>query len=303
MDLVIRETLAEKQKIVCDMFKIPNEHFTAIVDVASQPEAPNEPTEIVLAAFAQIQSLTETLNEYIKVSTIQEISAVSTSLCENCYKNSQPITKTATFPPQLSQIALKSLSNTSSFDTTPTGTTVRNSINLDNNDHTTDDDGYCDIDEIRFVSMMAASSNTENIIIEADTKRNGRTSVDTKKSEPILLESNSINLSNNDNADDNIESKNELINEENIECLDAENVNILNELATDDDVHEIIDQNDIRDESHQSQPIKLSDEICGTNRLIHASSITPAVPCQLLLDHVTTLGLQISQLLVCFVLI
>lgn len=41
LDDLIRETLAEKQKIVCDMFKIPNEHFAAIVDVASQPEAPN----------------------------------------------------------------------------------------------------------------------------------------------------------------------------------------------------------------------------------------------------------------------
>lgn len=40
LDESIRSTLAEKQKIVCDIFKVPNEHFTAIADIAGQPEAP-----------------------------------------------------------------------------------------------------------------------------------------------------------------------------------------------------------------------------------------------------------------------
>lgn len=40
MDESIRTTLGEKQKIVCDIFRLPNEHFSAIADIAGQPEAP-----------------------------------------------------------------------------------------------------------------------------------------------------------------------------------------------------------------------------------------------------------------------
>lgn len=40
LDESIRITLAEKQKIVCDIFRVPNEHFSAIADIAGQPEAP-----------------------------------------------------------------------------------------------------------------------------------------------------------------------------------------------------------------------------------------------------------------------
>lgn len=40
LDESIRSTLAEKQKIVCDIFRIPNEHFSAIADIAGLPEAP-----------------------------------------------------------------------------------------------------------------------------------------------------------------------------------------------------------------------------------------------------------------------
>lgn len=40
LDESIRNTLVEKQKIVCDIFKVPNEHFSAIADIVGQPEAP-----------------------------------------------------------------------------------------------------------------------------------------------------------------------------------------------------------------------------------------------------------------------
>lgn len=40
LDESIRLTLSEKQKIVCDIFRVPNEHFSAIADIAGQPEAP-----------------------------------------------------------------------------------------------------------------------------------------------------------------------------------------------------------------------------------------------------------------------
>lgn len=40
LDESIRLTLAEKQRVVCDMFRVPNEHFMAIADIVGQPEAP-----------------------------------------------------------------------------------------------------------------------------------------------------------------------------------------------------------------------------------------------------------------------
>lgn len=40
LDEAIRFKLAEKQKVICDMYRVPNEHFSEIVDIASQPEAP-----------------------------------------------------------------------------------------------------------------------------------------------------------------------------------------------------------------------------------------------------------------------
>lgn len=40
LDESIRAKLAEKQRIVCDMFRVPNEHFASIADIAGQPESP-----------------------------------------------------------------------------------------------------------------------------------------------------------------------------------------------------------------------------------------------------------------------
>lgn len=242
----------------------------------------------MLAAFAQVQSLTETLNEYIKVSTLQEISAVSTSLCENCYKNSQT-TKT----PQLSQIVFNSITNSSA--TTPTGTTVRNSANLENFDHITDDDGYCDIDEIRFVSMLAAaeSSTTDNILIEADAKRHSRTSAETvSDGGEQHLASDPLDTSNNNNSacENDISITNQPDNQ--IET----NETYISEAQPTSSVAESVDQSNF---PVDLPPISsMRPESCSANRLIHAASITPAVPCQLILGHITTLSLQISQLLV-----
>lgn len=40
LDESLRQMLAEKQKIVCDILKVPNEHFVEIADIVGQPEAP-----------------------------------------------------------------------------------------------------------------------------------------------------------------------------------------------------------------------------------------------------------------------
>lgn len=53
LDESIRQTLAEKQRIVCDIFKVPNEHFAAIADIAGQPEAPKVSVNAPASRFAQ----------------------------------------------------------------------------------------------------------------------------------------------------------------------------------------------------------------------------------------------------------
>lgn len=40
IDDLITSKLAEKQQIICNMFRVPMEDFNTIVDIASQPEAP-----------------------------------------------------------------------------------------------------------------------------------------------------------------------------------------------------------------------------------------------------------------------
>lgn len=43
LDEAIRIKMAEKQKVICDMYRVPNEHFSEIADIAGQPEAPKVP--------------------------------------------------------------------------------------------------------------------------------------------------------------------------------------------------------------------------------------------------------------------
>lgn len=229
------------------------------------------------------------------MTTLQEISAVSTSLCENCYKISEP---TKTMPQQLSNIVFQS--NTSSSETTPSGTTVRNSTNLDNLDHITDDDGYCDIDEIRFVSMMAAASTTttENIIIEAsNAKRQSSrfSSADTITENEPIFESDLLAIDTSNNNDENCDdSTNVILDGETVQSLSIEASSFIEK---DCSVNETIDVSTLMKDVSQPNK-KITSDSCGASRLIHAASITPAVPCQLILNHVTTLSLQISQLLV-----
>jgi hypothetical protein len=84
LDWSIRDALIEKQKIICDIFRIPHEHFHLIADIAAQPEAPQELSDLVIAAIAQTQQLTDILNSHINNTAYQETSTVAKSLCNNC---------------------------------------------------------------------------------------------------------------------------------------------------------------------------------------------------------------------------
>lgn len=153
LDNELHSVLMRKQEIVCDMFKVPNEHFQAIADIAGQPEAAKEPSDLLLAAFAQIQSLTEAVNDHINVNTFREIAAVSNSICDNCYKARELLKN------DKNAVVSSLISSTTS---TSEATLVRPAP-------VEDEDGYCEIEEIRneiLYQSNADNNRTEHIVID-----------------------------------------------------------------------------------------------------------------------------------------
>lgn len=304
------------------MFRIPNEHFSAIADIAGQPEAPNviskiilshvhdvlktnpfqEPSDIVLAAFAQIQSLTETLNDYIKVSAHQEISAVSTALCDECIKlNSTGGGKI---------LKSKSDSNVESIEmTTATSTTITESSTLttvqtevpaaEQAEPITDDDGYCEIDEIRLPALFL--SNAGGIIsstaraVSPEFKRHSTISADSipEETEQEVNVEMFHSVVSSDNGDDASDSINKPCDDEHIEINETYD-------STSQQVTELNPDNQSLKDDISCIANAFSDA-CAANRLAHATSIAPSVPCHLISSHVTALSMQISQLLVRYI--
>ncbi|XP_037818122.1 flocculation protein FLO11-like [Lucilia sericata] len=171
LDASIRDGLMEKQKIICDMFRLPVEHFHEIVDIATMPEAPKDSTDIALAAYAQVQSLTEVINDYMKVTPEQEVSAVSTAVCDKCHekRENQPHSRTRSnvacgkaetkattstssdIPPPLPP-PNKQMAQAQQQTPAPSVTKMQTCALEDANIHE-DDDGYCEIDELRLPAL------------------------------------------------------------------------------------------------------------------------------------------------------
>ncbi|XP_035903570.1 uncharacterized protein LOC118508143 isoform X2 [Anopheles stephensi] len=283
-DQLIQQTLASKQRVVCDMFKVPDEHFQAIADIAAQPEAPKEPTDIVLAAFAYGQTLMEILSEYMRVTESQQISAVSTSTCDECSggvplrgrttKNHIPsFTATAkeTIEPTVPTIGggggggggggppASPTSATTSPQTAsqPIGIASQDqSVNI-----TEDEDGYCEIDEVRAAAVLLAENEKARKLTEAsklaaaaaaDTLDDGGVAGDVGRA-PKSPES---HIEINENYDSTMSPS-----------------------------------------MTQKYSGPLGGELCGKNRLLHATTVAPTVPCHLIANYVTGLNAQISQLL------
>lgn len=135
LDTELRHVLTRKQDIVCDMFKVPKEDFSVIADMAGEAE-PTEPTELLLAAFAQIQSLTEMVGDHINVNAYREIAARSNSLCDNCYKQREAIKNDR-------NAAVSSMVSSNTPTTTASISDVTTVRAIE------DEDGYCEIEEIR----------------------------------------------------------------------------------------------------------------------------------------------------------
>ncbi|XP_065085202.1 uncharacterized protein RhoGEF2 isoform X3 [Ochlerotatus camptorhynchus] len=278
LDLAIRKTLVEKQRVVCDMFKVPDEHFLAIADIAGQPEAPQkEPTDIILAAFAHIQSLTDVLNEHMRVTQSQEISAVSTSVCDECNGGSSTMgggkaiaavavaatvakntTATSGGQPEINGTTIDPTS--SSANAQPTiGVPPISSVLQQQGDEvsiTEDEDGYCEIDEVRAAAVLLESQR------EAEKLRKAEAEAKAAMDSTTLLDDSGGGDGGPKSPDSHIE----------------------------------INDNYDTTQNHL-QPKFTGVDLCGRNRLLHVSSLVPTVPCHLIASYVSGLNAQISQLL------
>lgn len=335
MDESIRLSLAEKQKIVCDIFKVPNEHFSAIADIAGQPEAPKvnqfiqnifylliknvklnkkscnniqylsliqEPSDILLAAFAQVQSLTEALNEYIKIPQIQPTDMIikSASLCDDCFKTAdkkcqeQQSNQTASPQCNTNKCQSPTTSNVISDKLTESTTSIEGEIII------LDDDGYCEIDEIRLPAINKPASVKINdprrqsapAPLPPDTEDNDELSSKTETA--INSEQVSISSSNSTSC----VSNNTVISND---PTDSEHIDInrpydtlsqpLAELNLNADINTL--------QNNTAENLRMSCSILPPDfSLVETQIAVPSVPCHLISAYVASLNLHISQLLV-----
>ncbi|XP_063697194.1 rho guanine nucleotide exchange factor 11 isoform X3 [Culicoides brevitarsis] len=152
LDSEFRSVLQRKQEIVCDMFKVPVEHFQAIADIAGQPEAAKEPGDLLLATFAQIQTLNELLAENIcqprQVNMFREVAAVSNSFCDSCYKAREALNN------DRNNVVSSMVSSTSTSEATAIAVRAA---------PIEDEDGYCEIEEIRNEIMQSTTDGDKTI--------------------------------------------------------------------------------------------------------------------------------------------
>ncbi|XP_021709517.1 uncharacterized protein LOC5577203 isoform X4 [Aedes aegypti] len=284
LDLAIRKTLVEKQRVVCDMFKVPDEHFLAIADIAGQPEAPQkEPTDIILAAFSHIQSLTDVLNEHMRVTQSQEISAVSTSVCDECNcnvnggvavgSNGTPPSSgvgTSAGQPELNGLSAIDPANSSSSSISSSGNSQITTVGVppigailqqqgDQVSITEDEDGYCEIDEVRAAAVLLESQREAGKLKKAEAEAKAAAAAAATADSSATL----------DDSGGGPKSP---------------------------DSHIEINDNYDSTQNHL-QPKFIGVDMCGRNRLLHASSLVPTVPCHLIASYVSGLNAQISQLL------
>lgn len=82
----IQTSVTAMERIICDVNRVPPEHFAAIADIAAQPEAPSDLADLAIAAFAQSKFLVESL----KAAMVNGMNSAPASsfggpaLCDNC---------------------------------------------------------------------------------------------------------------------------------------------------------------------------------------------------------------------------
>lgn len=83
----IRVLMNECKQIYCDQNHLPIEHFSAVADIASQPEAKSDLSDLSLAIYAQVNVLVEGLRTAIlsNGNPVANPSSISgPALCDNC---------------------------------------------------------------------------------------------------------------------------------------------------------------------------------------------------------------------------
>lgn len=96
----IQVSVTEMERIICDINRVPPEHFAAIADIAAQPEAASDLADLAIAAFAQSKFLVESLKSAMVngVNSAPPSSFGGPALCDNCAAPSEFRSRSASEP-------------------------------------------------------------------------------------------------------------------------------------------------------------------------------------------------------------
>ncbi|XP_034102537.1 uncharacterized protein LOC117566983 isoform X2 [Drosophila albomicans] len=366
LDASIRDGLIEKQRIICDIFRLPVEHFNEIVDIAMLPEAPKDCADVALAAYDQVRILTKILNDYMHVSPEREISAVSTAVCDHCHEKDKSRRTANRSPPPLpppnKQQAqgqhrtpqLKRIPKQKAADIEEIEVAIHE-----------DDDGYCEIDELRLPAIPTKSpdvstplapfkfavvppTENSNCNSETTTKRQSTISVDsipeesaddlqkglvsetklpevdpvleapnnveekeaeavaadpktsTKSTEKIVDTAVAVSVDGGDHAVDNADKSDHIEINDVYDTLAALNKAHTTLSMIDNSTQTavpLLSTSGVEKAVVTASTASSSGTQCGLNRIQHASSLEPSVPCHALSGIVNVLNEQISLLL------
>lgn len=254
----------------------------------------------------------------------QDPSAVSTLLCDDCYTKSQDPQQSKSQildskDRQPSSTRGTSANSSSSHSiTVPTVVTNKGGVThspptpppLDTNDFIQDDDGYCEIDEIRMPAIIKTTpSSTTAAIANPELKRQGTTNTDSipeeteneiiseklsdaaDKLETLVTSMRPAKVHDDTNNDNDSQSADDKLNA-------AASVGNMNTKCADEAI-EIVTSDSITQPTSEVN-FCMSDTCGAANRsaIAHARAIAPVIPCHLISAYVSALNLQISQLLV-----
>lgn len=93
----IQVAVTEMERIICDLNHLPPEHFSAIADIAAQPEAASDLADLAIAAFAQSKFLVESVRTAM-VNGINSVPSNFGGLCDNCAGPSEFRNRSASEP-------------------------------------------------------------------------------------------------------------------------------------------------------------------------------------------------------------
>lgn len=96
----IEEAVNDMERIICDINRVPPEHFAEIADIAAQPEAASDLAGLAMAAFAQSKFLVESLRTALlsSLNSAPPSSFGGPALCDNCAVPSEFRSRSASEP-------------------------------------------------------------------------------------------------------------------------------------------------------------------------------------------------------------